>query len=194
MYDNMKKVLLITAAVLLSLSAAAQPKFAHVNFSELVQLCPEADQARTTMAASSKEAQDTYQAMVEEFNTKYNQYNSKASTWTAAIRESKEKELTEIQQRIQEFSQSVDAELQQQQQTLMAPIYKKAQDTVKELAKQGGYVYVFDVNSLLYYDEAQSTDLTPQARKALGIADDRTIESLQAELQAQQQAQAAGTN
>ncbi len=194
MYDNMKKVLLITAAVLLTLSAAAQPKFAHVNFSELVQLCPEADQARTTMAASSKEAQDTYQAMVEEFNTKYNQYNSKASTWTAAIRESKEKELTEIQQRIQEFSQSVDAELQQQQQTLMAPIYKKAQDTVKELAKQGGYVYVFDVNSLLYYDEAQSTDLTPQARKALGIADDRTIESLQAELQAQQQAQAAGTN
>ncbi len=194
MYDNMKKVLLITAAVLLSLSAAAQPKFAHVNFSELVQLCPEADQARTTMAASSKEAQDTYQAMVEEFNTKYNQYNSKASTWTAAIRESKEKELTEIQQRIQEFSQSVDAELQQQQQTLMAPIYKKAQDTVKELAKQGGYVYVFDVNSLLYYDEAQSTDLTPQARKALGIADDRTIESLQAELQAQQQAQAAGAN
>ncbi len=194
MYDNMKKVLLITAAVLLTLSAAAQPKFAHVNFSELVQLCPEADQARTTMAASSKEAQDTYQAMVEEFNTKYNQYNSKASTWTAAIRESKEKELTEIQQRIQEFSQSVDAELQQQQQTLMAPIYKKAQDTVKELAKQGGYVYVFDVNSLLYYDEAQSTDLTPQARKALGIADDRTIESLQAELQAQQQAQAAGAN
>ncbi len=194
MYDNMKKVLLITATVFLTLSAVAQPKFAHVSFSELVQLCPEADKARETMAASSKEAQETYQAMVEEFNTKYSQYSSKANTWTTAIRESKEKELTEIQQRIQEFSQSVDAELQQQQQTLMAPIYKKAQDTVKELAKQGGYVYVFDINSLLYYDETQSTDLTPQARKALGIADDRTLESLQAELQAQQQAQAAGTN
>ena len=61
---------------------------------------------------------------------------------------------------------------------------------VKDLAKQGGYVYVFDVSSLLYYDDAQSTDLTPLARKALGIADDRTLESLQAELQAQQQAQA----
>ncbi len=184
---NMKKVLLITATVLFTLSAAAQPKFAHVNFSELVQLSPEADQARTTMAASSKEAQETYQAMVEEFNTKYSTYSSKASTWTTAIRESKEKELTEIQQRIQEFSQSVDAELQQQQQTLMAPIYQKAQQTVKDLAKQGGYVYVFDVSSLLYYDDTQSTDLTPAARKALGIAEDRTLEALQAELQAQQQ-------
>lgn len=185
---NMKKVLLITATVLFTLSAAAQPKFAHVNFSELVQLSPEADQARTTMAASEKEANETYQAMVEEFNTKYNTYSSKASTWTTAIRESKEKELTEIQQRIQEFSQSVQSELQQQQQSLMAPIYQKAQETVKDLAKQGGYVYVFDISSLLYYDETQSTDLTPAARKALGIAEDRTIESLQAELQAQQQA------
>lgn len=186
----MKKILLIAATALVAISAAAQPKFAHVNFSELVQLCPEADQARTTMAASSKEAQETYQAMIEEFQTKYDQYEAKANTWTAAIRASKDKELKEIQQRIQEFSQTVDVELQQQQQTLMAPIVKKAQDTIKDLAKQGGYVYVFDVSSLLYYDDAQSTDLTPLARKALGIADDRTLESLQAELQAQQQAQA----
>lgn len=186
----MKKILLIATTALVAISAAAQPKFAHVNFSELVQLCPEADQARTTMAASSKEAQETYQAMIEEFQTKYDQYEAKASTWTAAIRASKDKELKEIQQRIQEFSQTVDVELQQQQQTLMAPIVKKAQDTIKDLAKQGGYVYVFDVSSLLYYDDAQSTDLTPLARKALGIADDRTLESLQAELQAQQQAQA----
>lgn len=186
----MKKILLIAATALVAISAAAQPKFAHVNFSELVQLCPEADQARTTMAASSKEAQETYQAMIEEFQTKYDQYEAKASTWTAAIRASKDKELKEIQQRIQEFSQTVDVELQQQQQTLMAPIVKKAQDIIKDLAKQGGYVYVFDVSSLLYYDDAQSTDLTPLARKALGIADDRTLESLQAELQAQQQAQA----
>lgn len=186
----MKKILLIAATALVAISAAAQPKFAHVNFSELVQLCPEADQARTTMAASSKEAQETYQAMIEEFQTKYDQYEAKASTWTAAIRASKDKELKEIQQRIQEFSQTVDVELQQQQQTLMAPIVKKAQDTIKDLAKQGGYVYVFDVSSLLYYDDVQSTDLTPLARKALGIADDRTLESLQAELQAQQQAQA----
>ena len=62
-------------------------------------------------------------------------------------------------------------------------------ETVNSLAKKGGYVYVFDKNSVLYIDTAQSTDLTPAARKALGIADDRTLESLQQELAAQQQAQ-----
>ena len=38
--------------------------------------------------------------------------------------------------------------------------------------------------SLLYLDPAQGIDLTPEARTALNIPADRTLESLQAELQA----------
>ena len=186
----MKKIVLISAAVLFgALAGFAQPKFAHINMNEVVQLMPEMDQARTAMNESSKAAQETYQEMVTEFNTKYQQYQQKASSWTDAIRASKEKELTEFQQRIQEFQESVQGELQQQQQQLMAPIYKKANETVTSIAKAGGYVYVFDIASLLYVDAAQSVDITPEARKALGIAEDRTLEALQAELQAQAQAQ-----
>ena len=183
MFDKMKKILLVAALAMISAAAFAQQKFAHVNFSELVQLMPEADQARATMDASSKEASETYQAMADEFNTKYQQYQQKAATWTQAIRETKEKELTDIQQRIQEFQPTVQAELQQQQQQLMAPIYQKAQEAVEKLAKEGGYIYVIDKTSALYIDPAQSVDLTPAARKALAIPDDRTLESLQRELQ-----------
>lgn len=174
---------------LISVCGFAQ-KFAHVNSQELVQLCPEADKARATITTASKEAQETYQTMVDELNSKYSQYQQKGSTWTAAIRESKEKELTDIQQRIQEFSQTVQAELQQSEQELYAPIYEKVNTTIQNLAKEGGYIYVFDRSTLVYIDENQSKDLTPAARKALNIADDRTLESLQAELQAQAQAQA----
>ena len=184
----MKKIVLAAVAILAALGLQAQPKFAHVNFSELVQLMPEADQARATMAASSKEAQETLQAMQEEINNKYTQYEQKVSTWSPAIRESKEKELTDLNRRAQEFYQNIQQELQQQQEQLMAPIYKKAQEVVGNLAKEGGFVYVFDRQSILFIDDTQSTDLTPAARKDLGIAEDRTLESLQAELQAQAQA------
>lgn len=187
----MKKILLVAALAIVSSAAFAQQKFAHVNFSELVQLMPEADQARATMDASSKEATETYQAMAEEWNTKYQQYQQKAASWTTAIRETKEKELTDMQQRIQEFNQTVQAELQQQQQQLMAPIYKKAQEAVEKLAKEGGYIYVIDQTTALYIDPAQSTDLTGAARKALSIPDDRTLESLQKELQSQAEQQQA---
>lgn len=184
----MKKILLVAAMAIVSLSVSAQNlKFAHVNYSELVQLMPEADAARAQMSAQSKEYEDTYQSMVEEFQTKLSQYQQKASTWTSTIKESKEKELTDIQNRIQEFQQTASSELQQSQNELMAPIQEKAMETVTKLAKEGGYVYVFEQSSLLYVDDTKSTDLTPAARKALNIPEGRTIEKLQEELAAAQQ-------
>ena len=181
----MKKIFVIAVMALLTLSASAQ-KIARVNFTELVQLMPEADQARETMAAASKEADETYKTMVEEFQTKYQQYQQKASTWTASIKESKERELSDMQQRIQDFQQSVSQELQEQQSTLMAPIYQKAQDEVQKIAKNLGVDVLLDTSSALYYSDA-IVDITAQARKALGIKEGRTLEQLQQEMAAQQQ-------
>ena len=101
----MKKVILIAAAALMTLSASAQNlKFAHVNFNELVMLQPAADSARAQLAASQQDAQDTFKSMQDELQAKYSQYQQKANTWTPAIRESKEKELQDIQNRIEELS------------------------------------------------------------------------------------------
>ena len=187
----MKKIVLFAAMALVTLTGFAQPKFAHVNFTELVQLMPEADKARETMNASQKEASETFQSMYEEYQTKMQQYQQKAATWTPAIKESKEKELAGIQQRLEEFNQTIQQELQQQQQQLMAPIYQKAQEAVNKIAKAGGYIYVMDQSTFLYLDPAQSVDITPEARKALNIPAGRTLETLQAELQAAAEAEAA---
>lgn len=184
----MKRIVMVAALAIASVTAFAQQKFAHVNFTELIQLMPEADEARATIEASSKEAQETFNSMLEEYNAKYKTYEQKASAWTPAVRETKEKELVEIERRIQEFRQSIDQELQQQQTNLMSPIYQKANETVKSLAKAGGYIYVIDVNTALYIDPEQSVDLTPEARKVLGIAEGRTLESLSQEIQAKQAA------
>ena len=185
---NMKKIMLMALAVLICTAASAQQKFAHVNFQELIQLMPESASARDQIEAASKEAQETYQDMVNEFQNKYTQFEQKRATWTPAVLESKQKELSQIQNSIQEFEQAFQMDLQTLQNNLMAPIQQKAQETVNTLAKANGVIYVFDAASLLYFDASQSIDLTPEARKALNIPEDRTLETLQAELQAKAQA------
>ena len=188
----MKKILLIAAVVLMSVAASAQSfKWAYVDFNEIVMLMPEMDEARATMDENQKTNEEILMAMYEEYQTKMQQYQQKAETWTPAIRESKEKEIMEIQSRFEQTQQSLQVELQQLQQNLQAPIYEKAQNTVNDLAKAKGVAVVFEKSSLLYLDPAQGLDLTPEARTALGIPADRTIEALQAELQAKAQAQAA---
>ena len=58
------------------------------------------------------------------------------------------------------------------------------------MAKAKGITVLFDSSQAIYFADSV-LDLTAEARKALGIPEDRTLESLQAELQAQaQQAQA----
>lgn len=181
----MKKTLLIAAAAaLFSVAATAQTKFAHVNFGELVQLMPEADSAMVQLEAANNEAQETYSSMVSEFQSKYDQFEQKQATWTPAVRESKQKELMDIQTRVQEFQQAIQQDLNQLQNTLMSPIYQKAQDTVRSLAQAKGVIYVFDSSTLLYVDDTQSIDLTSEARTALNIPADKTIESVMASRQA----------
>jgi outer membrane protein len=188
----MKKIFLIAAMAVASVAASAQDfKFAYVDFTELVQLMPEADSARVQTEAASLEAQETYQAMVEEYQSKGQQFQQKQATWTPAIRESKAAELQQIEYRIQEFQQAVQQDLQQLQNTLQAPIYEKAQNVVNELAKSKGIALVFEKTSLLYVDPAQGIDLTPEARKALNIPEGRTLETLQQELMAKAQASQA---
>lgn len=183
----MKRLFVLALAAFAGLSLQAQT-FGRVNFSELVALMPEMDQAREVIAASQKEAEETYSAMLEEFQSKYSQYQQKQATWTAAIKESKERELSDMQNRIQEFQANISQELQQQQNQLQAPIYEKANKAVQELAKAKGLTALFDSTQALYFDESKVIDLTPEARKALGIAEGRTLESLQAELQEKAQA------
>ena len=185
----MKRILLIAAVALMSVAASAQSfKWAYVDFNELVMLMPEMDEARATMEENQKTNEEILVAMYEEYQTKMQQYQQKAESWTPAIRESKEKEIMEIQSRLEQTQQSLQTELQQLQQSLQAPIYEKAQTAVNDLAKAKGIALVFEKASLLYLDPAQGIDLTPEARTALNIPADRTIEALQAELQAKAQA------
>ena len=136
----MKKFFVIVAAAIASVAFAdAQNlKFGYVNFDEVVMLMAETDSARADLEVAQKDANDTYQAMIEEYNLKAEQYQQKVASWTPAVQESKARELTEIEQRIRDFESSIQLELSQMQQRLMAPIYQKASDALNKISKAKG--------------------------------------------------------
>ena len=185
----MKKIIIIAAMALVSLAATAQEtKLAYVDFNEVIMLMPEMDAARATLEENEMTQNEILQSMYEELQTKYQQYQQKAESWTPAIRQSKEAEITEIQARFEQTQQSFASEISQLQQELQAPIVEKAQNAINELAKAKGVAVVFEKSSMIYIDPAQCLDLTPEARKNLNIPEGRTLESLQAEMMAKAQA------
>ena len=191
----MKKIILIAAMAMMSVAAMAQDfKFGYVDFNEVIMLMPEMDEARKTIEENQKTNEEILMTMYKEYETKMQQYQQNNATWTPAVREMKEKEIMQLEQNLQQNQQVLQQEIQQLQQQLQAPIYEKAQKAVNELAKAKGLAVVFEKNSLLYLDPAQGVNLTPEARTALNIPADRTLEKLQQELQAKAQAAAAQGN
>lgn len=179
----MKKILMISAALFVAVTALAQPT-GYVNTTELIQLLPAMDTVRTQLESAQKETFETYQAMLDEYRSKAETYQQKQASWTASIKESKQKELNEIGNRIQEFEQNANQEMQQMQQMLQAPIYQRVNEEIQKIAKAKNLALVLDLGSALYIDPAQCTDLTPELRVILGIPEGRTLAQLQEELQA----------
>lgn len=192
----MKKIVLIVAMAVMSLSAVAQENnasskpqsgaFGYVNFEELFMLMPEMDEVRATLEENQKEHEELLMSMYQEYQNKMAAYEQKQAEWTPAIRESKQKELQSIGERFEQTRQSLNQELQQLQNQLQAPIYEKLQAAVTELAKSKGLAFVLDQQSFVYFDAAQLVDLNQELKATLNIT--RTIDDLRAEIQAKAQA------
>jgi outer membrane protein len=111
-----------------------------------------------------------------EFNTLYSNYEKNAATMTDSVRQLKERELGELQQRYQDFQQIAQQDMQRKESEVMTPIYTKADEAVKKVAAAGGYVVVFNTAGdqpssagLAYFDPALLTDITGDVKKELGI-------------------------
>ena len=63
------------------------------------------------------------------------------------------------------------SQLQNKQVELYQPIYNKVDKAIKDVGKENGFVYVFDVakGSLLYFDETRSTNVLTLAKAKLGL-------------------------
>ena len=177
----MKKIVLLAVCVLSfgALSQAQNLKFGHINNSELINLMSERDSALVKLMAYENDLRETLDGMGTEYNNKVNEYQRKRNEWAPVVIETKERELTELGQRMQQFQQTAQQEMAQMQQELMNPVFEKAQNAITKVAKANNLVYVFDtsVGALIYFDEAVSLNLLPLAKKELGIPAEKVAPS-----------------
>jgi outer membrane protein len=107
--------------------------------------------------------------MQVEYNNKLDQYVKDSKTLTDLVKANKEQELADMQNRINNFQQQAQVQLQDKQAELLNPIVEKANNAINAVAKEGGYIYIYDVRTLVYVDTVKSTDIGPLVKTKLGI-------------------------
>jgi len=169
----MKRIfgLLLFAVMIFSAQevAAQALKFGHITRDEIIMAMPEYDSAMKKYNDFGQELSNALEIMQVELNNKYDQYTKEGPNLSAIVRASKEQELADMQNRIATFQQNAQAQLQDKQAELLNPIIEKVTTAINTVAKEGGFIYIYDARSLIYFDPAKSTDITPLVKTKLGI-------------------------
>lgn len=165
---NYFKLVVLSAFILCTYIGNAQ-KIAHIDLDSLITLMPESKKAQEDVQVYAKQLEEQVIAMQTELQTKYDEYQAKNKDWAEIVRASKEKELNDLNQRIQDFQQQAQTDYQTKSAQLSKPVYDKAKKAIDEVAKANGYKYVLDTSlGMVLYHEA-SDDILSQVIKKLGI-------------------------
>ncbi len=156
--------------VLISVKVNAQtPKFGHINSSQLLQQMPETRSADTTIQKFGSSLEAQLKTMTAEYQNKVQDYKTKEQSMADPIKDAKLKEISDLEQRIQDFQESAQSSIQKKKEEIYSPIIKKAEDAIKGVAKEKSFSYVFDtsVGALLFAQD--SDDIMSLVKAKLGL-------------------------
>ncbi len=171
MMKNLLKVLAIVVLIAVAATTNAQKatKIGHIDFGKLLEQMPGQDTVKVVMEKYVQELQGQLQSMQSELELKGTDYQKNSTSMSSIIKATKEKEITDLQGRIEAFQQVAQQDIQAKQSELVKPFVEKAKKAIGDVAKEGGYSYIMNaVEDLILYSDG-GDDVMPLVKKKLGI-------------------------
>ena len=164
------KKFLIVIMLLAPMSLLAQ-KFGYMNSAELIQLMPEFSKAQKKLQDLEKTYTNDFNAMRTELEKKGTEFEKlQQDSVPENILKRRYEELLQMEQRLQQASQELQASLAQAEQQEMVAIQTKLRDALDAVGRDGGYVCIFDLaGGVPYISKTLCEDVTAKLRTKLGI-------------------------
>lgn len=169
---NIFKVLIISAVLFsgYNLEALSQLKLGHINSQELFDAMPERDTAQKKLENIAKEIENTLEELQVEYNKKLDNYQQNINTMSDLIRTTKENELQDLMQRIQQFQVQAEQDLTRRRSELFLPIQEKALKAINEVSEEHGFTYVFDMSvGVVLFASDSTQNILPLVKEKLGL-------------------------
>ncbi|MCL2597117.1 MAG: OmpH family outer membrane protein [Paludibacter sp.] len=164
-----KKIIIALMLCALPFFAMAQ-KIGHINTSAVVEAMPE----RASIEQSLNDLQSKWESDLlksrDEYSKKVSDYQKNESTMSPAMKEAKQSEIADMEQRINTLVQTAQSELQAEQQKLMQPVIDKIKKAIEQVGAENGFTYIIDESTqVLVYIAPNSDDVTDLVKHKLGI-------------------------
>ncbi len=164
-----KVFILLVLALGIGFGANAQgQKIGYVDSQTIIDMMPESAKIQQDLQAYYGELQAQLQAMAVEYQNKMREYEANSATWPNIARQTKEKEILDLQSRIQDFQANAETDFAAKQDELSKPMLDKIKKAIDDVVKEKGMAYVFEKTVILSIGDS-AIDITADVKKKLGL-------------------------
>lgn len=159
-----------TNAATNNLNAHSDVFIAHINTSVVLDAMPDKARAEKDLEMFYGELQNQLQTLYNEYQNKLQYYKSNQATMSNLTKQTKEKEIIDLESRIKQFQEGAESEYNAKRAELLKPILEKIQDAINNVASEYSLTYVIDISTgaAVFLGE-DSIDITYMVLKKLGI-------------------------
>lgn len=167
----MKYLAILLTALTFCTSDIVAQKFGHINSQLLLDTLPESAVAQTELEAMNVEFEEELKQQQADLERLVAEIQGLQQDPTASefVVNSKLSKYESDQQRLQETYTLAQQQLSEMEQQLFAPIIEKARNAIKEVGKENGFTYIFDLNNGGIIYEEGGEDVLPLVLKKLGL-------------------------
>lgn len=169
----MKKIILLGAVFVVSLvSLRAQELYGHLNFGNLIAQMPQAVAANDSLEIMQATMVATGETMAQQFQRDATAFIKavQGGGLTPVKQQEQQAALEKRQAEIQNYEQVIINTIGKKRNEMLKPIVARAQTAIDEVAKENGYVMVFDTSifgAIMYAKDTE--DIMPLVKAKLGI-------------------------
>lgn len=166
---TLTRTFFLIALLAIGLGAHTQTlKVGHVDSNEIMNDMPERVQVEQELMNFEQQLETELRTMANEYQKKVEEYQANVATMSNLIRQAREKEITDLQMRIQDFQQSADQEFNEKRVELLNPLIEKVKKAIDDVGAEEGYTYILDAaTGVLLHIGAAAQDLTPKVKAKL---------------------------
>lgn len=145
-----KLFIALVAALAVMPAAQAQTTVAVVDIDSVKAVMPEVSLAQSLLEQTSQQYEDEYRKLTDEINKKIEEYQALSSSAAPAIRERRQQEIQDLDQRIQAFQQKAQDDLAAERRKQLGPIDEKINAAIAVVAQERGISLVQPRGQMLY--------------------------------------------
>ena len=170
----MKKRIFITLFVFASIICAstieAQTSVAFVNTLDIINSLPDKTSASERLNTLAENYKQELEIMQNEYNKKYSDFITYQQTLAESIKLRRMQELTDLENRIQNFTKLAQKDIEEHEQLLLEPIKIKVKDAIEAVGIEGNFTVIYDLDDTgIVFVSPSAINANPLVKSKLGV-------------------------